>query len=152
MIAADQNPVLGYLKTVAVPALLAVITAYFMHRLGGFPVLGIGTLVLGGLALRAAQRAESGPNLASSAGVWLALWPLSGGLWRAGVSGHIFPYQGWSTALIAFLLLSPATPKITQSWAPPGTPVARLAPHVLAGFGAAIIVQIAAIIAHVLPW
>lgn len=76
-------------------ALLALPFAWALHWLGGFPLFALATLIGAAKVIWAAPRAEV-PMIADRViGQWLALWPLSGGLWAAGVDGSIFPWPGW---------------------------------------------------------
>ena len=91
-------------------AALAIPFAWVAHWLGGFPLVAIGTLIGCAKIVYAAPRA-SVPMIGDRAvGMWLALWPLSGGLWFAGVAPHIFPWPGWIGAFLMFniaLLIPP---------------------------------------------
>lgn len=35
-------------------------------------------------------------------GQWIALWPLSAGLWAAGAAPQVFPWPGWVAAFVFF--------------------------------------------------
>lgn len=88
----------------AIVAALAIPFAWGAHWLGGFPLVAIGTLIGCAKIIYAAPRA-SVPMIGDRAvGMWLALWPLSGGLWFAGAAPHIFPWPGWVGAFLMFNL------------------------------------------------
>ena len=36
--------------------------------------------------------------------MWIALWPLSAGLWHAGADPWVFPWPGWVGAFLMFRL------------------------------------------------
>lgn len=76
-------------------ALLALPAAWGLHWLGGFPLFAAATTIGALKALWAAPRANT-PMIADRVvGQWIALWPLSGGLWAAGVAPYVFPWPGW---------------------------------------------------------
>lgn len=76
-------------------ALLALPTAWGLHWLGGFPLFAIMTAAGGALTLWAASRTATPMILDRLIGQWLALWPLSAGLWAAGAAPFVFPWPGW---------------------------------------------------------
>lgn len=124
-------------------ALLALPLAWGLHWLGGFPLLAAATVIGALKVLWAAPRAET-PMIADRiVGQWLALWPLSGGLWAAGAAPAVFPWPGW---LAGFL--------ICQAFTLFCGPVRRLAARgplwddLAAGALAAILVLVAAAISH----
>ena len=81
-------------------------------------------------------------------GQWIALWPLSLGLWHAGVDPAIFPYPGWIGAFLMFRLFDILKPW-PVSWADrKSTAFGVMFDDVLAGLMAAIVVMVAAGIAH----
>jgi phosphatidylglycerophosphatase A len=93
-------------------ALVAIPLAWGLHRLGGFPLLAVATAALG-VAGYLAVRVEivDGPDLDPGeivvdevVGMWLALWPLSAGLWLAGAAPHVFPWPGWVAGFLFFRL------------------------------------------------
>ncbi|MEX2520631.1 MAG: phosphatidylglycerophosphatase A [Paracoccaceae bacterium] len=76
-------------------ALLALPCASVLHYLGGFPLLALATVIGAAKVIWAAPRADVPMIADRMIGQWLALWPLSGGLWVAGVDGAVFPWPGW---------------------------------------------------------
>jgi phosphatidylglycerophosphatase A len=91
-------------------SLAALPLGYGLHWLGGFPLLALATLVVFALGLRATTAATRGqPDHDPSeividevAGQWIALMPLSLGLWLAGAAPHVFPWPGWVGAFVLF--------------------------------------------------
>lgn len=123
-------------------AALAIPFAWGAHWLGGFPLVAIGTLIGCAKIGYAASRA-SVPMIGDRAvGMWLALWPLSGGLWFAGVAPHIFPWPGWVGAFLMFnlALLVPPVRRLRHRH--------PLADDLAAGALAALIVLVSAAISH----
>ncbi len=90
----------------------AIPLAWGLHYWGGFPALALATLaafLLGWWATADATRgrAEHDPSeivIDEVVGMWLALWPLSAGLWHAGVDPWVFPYPGWVMGFVLFRL------------------------------------------------
>lgn len=90
----------------------AVAAAWPIHALGGFPALAAATLValvVGWWSVVEATRgtADHDPSeivIDELVGQWIALWPLSGGLWFAGIKGWTFPWPGWVLAFLLFRL------------------------------------------------
>jgi phosphatidylglycerophosphatase A len=88
-------------------SLLALAAGYLLHRLGGFPLFAAATL----LAFAAGLRVARDPGLARGSividevvGQWIALAPLSLGLWLAGAPPQLFPWPGWVSAFLLFRL------------------------------------------------
>ena len=132
---------LGAAATPAAMA-LAVGFAWLVHWVGGFPLLAIGTAIGAAKVIWAAPRATV-PLIADRlVGMWLALWPLSGGLWFAGAAPHIFPWPGWIGAMLIFALARRAPPIRRLGLRHP------LADDLTAGAVAASLVLIAAAISH----
>lgn len=90
----------------------AVALAWPIHALGGFPGLAAATVIVFGAgwwSVAAATRgtADHDPSeivIDEVVGQWIALWPLSAGLWLAGVSGWTFPWPGWVLGFALFRL------------------------------------------------
>ncbi len=85
---------------------------YLIHRLAGFPgvaLAGLAVFFIGWWATARYTR-ESGVEDPSEvvidevAGMFMALAPVSAGLWFAGVPAHIFPWPGWVAAFVLFRL------------------------------------------------
>ncbi|QDY69042.1 phosphatidylglycerophosphatase A [Qingshengfaniella alkalisoli] len=137
-------------------SLAALPLGYLLHGLGGFPLLFIGSLAAFALGWWATIREEAatGTHDASEividelVGIWIALWPLSFGLWHAGASAWVFPYPGWVGAFVLFRLFDIWKPG-PVGWADrkPGA-LAVMLDDVIAGIMTALVVAIAAAIAH----
>ena len=88
----------------------AIPVAWAAHGLGGFSALLAATVIVaiaGWLATRAAigHVADHDPPeivVDEVAGQWVALWPLSAGLWLSGADAWNFPWPGWVFAFVAF--------------------------------------------------
>ena len=129
-------------------AALAIPFAWGAHWLGGFPLVAIGTLIGCAKIIYAAPRA-SVPMIGDRAvGMWLALWPLSGGLWFAGVAPHIFPWPGWVGAFFAFRLFDIWKPWLVGRAERLHGATGVMLDDIVAGVFAAIAVSVAAAIAH----
>jgi phosphatidylglycerophosphatase A len=137
-------------------ALAALPAGYALHALGGFPLLAAGTLAItlaGFLAVRALVPggAAADPQeivVDEVAGQLLALWPLSAGLWWAGVPGHVFPWPGWVAAFVLFRLFDIWKPgPIRRLESLPGA-WGVMADDLAAGAAAAVCVALLARIAH----
>jgi len=91
---------------------------------------------------------ESAIVIDEVAGQWIALWPLSLGLTHAGVDPWLFPWPGWVGAFLAFRLFDIWKPG-PIGWADrqPGATGVML-DDLIAGLAAAVVVAVAAGIAH----
>lgn len=129
---------------------------YLLHGFGGFPLLLTATVlaaVLGFWAARAEEQA-TGAHDASEividelVGIWIALMPLSAGLWHAGVDAWVFPWPGWVGAFVLFRIFDIWKPG-PIGWADrlPGAKGVML-DDIIAGLCAALGVALAAAIAH----
>ncbi|MEM1361212.1 MAG: phosphatidylglycerophosphatase A [Pseudomonadota bacterium] len=134
----------------------ALPVGYLLHGLGGFALLVFATLgvsILGWWAARA-EEARTGTHDAGEiiidevAGQWIALWPISYGLGKAGVDPWLFPWPGWVGAFLLFRLFDIWKPG-PVGWADrlPGA-LGVMLDDVIAGVLAAICVALAAFIAH----
>lgn len=137
-------------------SLAALPVGYGLHGLGGFPLLALATLavIVAGVWACIAEHGATGQHDASEividevAGQWIALWPLSLGLWHAGVDPWLFPYPGWIGAFVLFRLFDIWKP------GPVGWADRKSAPHwvmiddLFAGIMAALVVALAAAFAH----
>jgi len=134
----------------------AVPLGYGLHVAGGFPLLALataGVIVIGWWAART-EAAATGSHDAGEividevAGLWIALWPLSAGLWYAGADPWLFPWPGWVGAFLLFRLFDICKPGPIR-WADrqPGA-VGVMLDDVIAGVFAAIGVALAAAVAH----
>lgn len=137
-------------------SLAALPFGYLFHRFTGFPGLAVATLALFALgwwatAAETRGRDDHDPGeivIDEVVGQWIALWPLSFGLWHAGVDPALFPYPGWIGAFLMFRLFDILKPW-PVSWADrKSTAFGVMFDDVLAGLMAAIVVMVAAAIAH----
>lgn len=117
--------------------ILAILLAWGLHWLGGFPLLAVATIVLATYGWINRPARNNVPVADLIAGQWLALWALSGGLWFAGVAPHIFPYPGWTGAWVMYHAFLWLWRRRDAFWR-----------HILAGGAAALITLIAAAISH----
>ena len=137
-------------------SLVAIPLAYALHVAGGFPLLFVATLAafaLGWWATRVYTAGGQNPDpsevvIDEVVGQWIALWPLSAGLWHAGVAPHIFPYPGWIGGFLMFRLFDiwkPGPVRWADRW---HTPLGVMLDDVIAGLMAAVAVSVAAFISH----
>ncbi|NSX55231.1 phosphatidylglycerophosphatase A family protein [Parasulfitobacter algicola] len=134
----------------------AIPVAYLLHVLGGFPALALATVVVfaAGWWATLQETHESDDHDPSQividevAGQWIALWPLSAGLWHAGADPWVFPYPGWIAAFVLFRLFDIWKPG-PVGWADrQHGPLGVMLDDVIAGMLAAICVGLAAAVAH----
>jgi phosphatidylglycerophosphatase A len=137
-------------------SLAALPVGYLLHWLGGFPVLLIASIVVFFLGFWATGQAtmglaETDPGeivIDEVVGQWIALMPLSFGMWHIGAAPHVFPWPGWVGAFLLFRLFDVWKPW-PVSWADNmHSPLGVMLDDVIAGFMAAIVVMIAAAIWH----
>ncbi len=134
----------------------AIPAAWGLHGLGGFPLLALATVAVTALGWWAAgaEEAATGAHddaeivIDEVAGLWLALWPLSAGLWHGGAAPWVFPWPGWVGAFVAFRALDIFKPG-PIGWADrrPGATGVML-DDLIAGAFAALCVAAAAAVAH----
>jgi phosphatidylglycerophosphatase A len=148
----------GYLKpgpgTWGSAAALPV--AFLLHGLGGFPALAIATAAAFLIGTWATERETSGaadkdPSeivIDEVVGMWIALWPLSAGLWLGGADPWVFPWPGWVGAFLLFRLFDVWKPG-PVGWADrqPGA-MGVMLDDVIAGLMAAAVVTIGAGLWH----
>ena len=137
-------------------SLAALPCAWALHYLGGFPLLALATAIalVAGLWASGAHMAATGQHdpgeivIDEVVGQWIALWPLSFGLWNNGVAAHVFPWPGWVGAFVFFRLFDILKPG-PVGWADrqPGA-FGVMMDDVIAGVFAAIVVMIGAGVAH----
>ncbi|WP_172295263.1 phosphatidylglycerophosphatase A [Pseudoruegeria sp. HB172150] len=134
----------------------AIPVAWVLHGLGGFPLLVAATIVvvLAGwwaTSMETQGATDHDPSeivIDEVAGVWIALWPLSGGLWHAGVDSWVFPWPGWVGAFIFFRLFDIWKPG-PVGWADRrGDALGVMLDDLIAGVMAAVVIGIAAFVAH----
>lgn len=137
-------------------SLAALPLAYLLHRLAGFPGLAIATFavfLIGWWSTAAYTKTSDNHDpsevvIDEVAGQWIALWPLSYGLWMMDAGPTVWPYPGWIAGFVLFRLFD-----IWKPW-PVGwadrkeTAFGVMLDDVLAGIMAAIVVSIMAAIAH----
>lgn len=137
-------------------SLAAVATGYLLHVLGSFPLLAAATVAaicVGWWATDVETREQDDLDpghivVDEVAGQWLALWPLSLGMWHIGAPATMFPWPGWVSAFLLFRLLDIWKPW-PISWADRRRgPTGVMLDDVLAGLIAAVVVMGMAGVAH----
>ncbi len=134
----------------------AVPMAWLLHWWGGFPALAIATVGAFALGWWATASATAGRDdhdpseivIDEVVGMWIALWPLSAGLWHAGVDPWVFPWPGWVMGFVLFRLFDIWKPG-PVGWAdrrPDAFGV--MMDDVIAGLMAAVLVALAGGFAH----
>ena len=137
-------------------SLAALPLGYLLHWLGGFPLLLAATALLFALGFWAV-RVETAENPAEDpsefvvdevVGQWIALFPLSAGLWMMGAPPSLFPWPGWVGGFLMFRLFDIWKPW-PVSWADNlHSPLGLMLDDVVAGVMAAAVVALAAFAAH----
>ncbi len=137
----------------------AIPVAYALHWLGGFPLLLGATVAVYGVGFWAARvelvelvdKNDLDPGeivVDEVAGQWIALWPLSAGLWFAGAAPGVFPWPGWVAAFVFFRLFD-AVKRGPVGWADRKKGAAGvMLDDVVAGLMAAAVVTLLAALAH----
>lgn len=137
-------------------SLAAIPVVYLLHRFTGFPVFAAATLLvflLGWWATAGHTKGKTDHDpgevvIDEVVGQWIALWPLSLGLWYMGTDPAIFPYPGWIAGFVFFRLFDIWKPWPVR-WADNmDTPLGVMLDDVLAGIMAAICVSLLAGISH----
>jgi phosphatidylglycerophosphatase A len=149
----------GYLGLLPGPAgawasLAALPLGYLLHLAGGPLLLALAILAASALGLRAI-RAETPAGLAPAqvviddvVGQWIALMPLSLGLWLAGAPPHVFPWPGWVGGFLLFRLFAAWRPwPVARAARRPG-PAGVMLAAAAAGALAALAVTLLAAVAH----
>ena len=130
--------------------------AWVIHALAGFPGLVLATALAFGLgwwatAVETLGKADHDPGeivIDEVVGVWIALWPLSAGLWHAGADPWVFPWPGWLGAFLLFRLFDIWKPG-PIGWADRrGDPLGVMLDDVIAGVFAALGVLALAALYH----
>lgn len=140
-----------------VGSLVALPWAYALHWLGGFPLLLLATVVGFFKGWWATAEYVKQPDVSEDPsevvvdeliGQWIALLPLSFGLWHAGLDPHVFPWPGVLVAFIFFRLFD--IWKVGPvGWADRrGDPLGVMLDDVIAGLFAAVMVLAGAALSH----
>lgn len=136
-------------------SLAALPVAWGLHVLGGFGALALATVLVFGLGWWASiieTRGGGDPDpseivIDEVAGMWLALWPVSLGAAMRGVDVTAL-WPGWVVAFLAFRAFDIWKPG-PVGWADRlHTPLGLMLDDVIAGVMAALVVVLAAAIAH----
>ena len=134
----------------------AIPVAYVIHGLGGFPTLLVATVAVFALGWWATVQETRGKDdhdpseivIDEVAGMWIALWPLSAGLWWMGADAWVFPYPGWVMGFLLFRLFDIWKPG-PVGWADRRNDAfGVMVDDVIAGLMAAVLVMIAAMLGH----
>jgi phosphatidylglycerophosphatase A len=151
----------GYVGLLPGPAgtwgsLVALPLGYLLHLVGG-PFLLVAAIVATYAAGTWATRIETFEQedldpahivIDEVVGQWIALLPLSLGLWLAGAPAQIFPWPGWVGAFVLFRLFDIWKPG-PVGWADRRKgPTGVMLDDVVAGLLAALAVTLLAAIAH----
>lgn len=137
-------------------SLAALPCGWLIHGLAGYPGLLIATILVFFLGWWATANVTRGQQdhdpgeivIDEVVGQWIALFPLSYGLWQSGAAPWLFPYPGWIAAFVFFRLFDIWKPW-PVSWADrKNTALGVMLDDVLAGIMAAIVVALLAGIAH----
>jgi phosphatidylglycerophosphatase A len=134
----------------------AVLLAWPIHAAGGFPALAVATLLAFALGWWSVAEATRGaadrdpPEIVIDelVGQWIALWPLSAGLWSAGVGGWTFPWPGWVSAFVLFRLFDVWKPGPVGWIDRRGGVAGNMLDDVVAGVMAAVCVGVLGWLAH----
>jgi len=137
-------------------SLAAIPAAWALHALGGFPLLAGATVAafaagMWAVAAYLPHAAEGDPSevvIDELVGMWIALFPLSAGLWLMGAPAGLFPWPGWALGFAAFRffdILKP--PPVNRAERLPGA-LGVMADDVVAGLLAALVAAAAAVVAH----
>lgn len=137
-------------------SLAALPPAYLLHRFTGFPGLAVATLavfLIGWWATSAATRGQTDHDpgeivIDEVVGQWIALWPLSLGLWLQGVDAALFPWPGWVGGFLLFRLFDILKPWPVSRADAMATPLGVMLDDVLAGVMAALVVAGLGALAH----
>ncbi|MEO0829932.1 MAG: phosphatidylglycerophosphatase A [Pseudomonadota bacterium] len=134
----------------------AIPFAWLLHGLGGFPLLlfatgvvfAVGVWAIAGLVADVEDPDRSEFVIDEVVGQWIALWPLSAGLWAAGATPWLFPWPGWVGAFLMFRLFDIWKPGPIGRLDAMKSPLGVMLDDVAAGMAAAVIVALAAALAH----
>ena len=137
-------------------SLAALPLGYLLHRLGGFPLLAVAAaalFALGFWAVRAETAADPTEDpsefvVDEVVGQWIALFPLSAGLWAMGAPPALFPWPGWVGGFLMFRLFDVWKPWLVGRVDRMHSPLGVMLDDVVAGVFAAVVVALAAAVAH----
>jgi len=140
---------------------VAVPLCWVLHGLGGFPLVIIATFVffMAGLWASEAEERATGAHdpgeivIDEVVGQFLALWPLSGGIWFASFSHPelgrwLFPYPGWIGGFVMFRIFDIWKPWLVGRFDRMRGARGVMLDDVAAGLFAALVVSVAAAISH----
>lgn len=134
----------------------AIPVAWVLHGLGGFPLLAVATVLVFAIGWWATVKQTEGRDdhdpseivIDEVVGQWIALFPLSAGLWWMGSDPWVFPYPGWIGAFLMFRLFDIWKPG-PVGWADKRTDAfGVMFDDVIAGIMAALVVLAVAALAH----
>jgi phosphatidylglycerophosphatase A len=135
-------------------SLAALPLAWMLHAVGGFPLLAMATLGVFGMGINAVGLHPGGTDdppevvIDEVIGQWIALWPLSLGLWWQGVPGDVFPWPGWVLGFLAFRFFDILKPPPIKRVEKIGGAWGVMLDDVVAGLLAALVGSAGAIVAH----
>ncbi len=134
--------------------LVAIPLAWALHWAGGITLVVAATVVICGVGYWASGAYLDGRSEDPSevvidevAGMLIALWPLSWGLTMAGSESHIFPWPGWVGGFLVFRFFDIVKPP-PVNWADRPGPLGIMLDDVVAGVLTAVLMLIAAGVAH----
>jgi len=133
----------------------AIALAWGLHAAGGFRAVGLVTVALALLGTWAKartldSRSDDPPEVVIGAlvGMLIALWPLSIGLGLMGAEWHVWPWPGWVVGFLLFRFFDIVKPP-PVSWAGRiAGPLGGMLDGIVAGALTALIVMVAAGVAH----
>lgn len=136
-------------------SLAALPVAWGLHEIGGFALLAVATVAAffaGWWATIAETRGLSDPDpseivIDEVAGQWLALWPVSLGAAMQGVP-VLALWPGWVVAFLAFRAFDIWKPGPVGLADRMHTPLGVMLDDIIAGALAAMVVAVAAVVAH----
>ncbi len=137
-------------------SLAALPCAWVLHTIGSFPLLLLATILVFLIGLWAAARETAGMDdhdpgeivIDEVVGQWIALFPVSAGLWLLGAPAGSFPWPGWVLAFLAFRFFDVLKPWPVSVADRSETALGLMMDDVLAGLLAAVVVVAAAYLAH----
>lgn len=135
-------------------SLAGLALTWALHRIGHAPLVVIATFVVIGVGIWAISRDPDSRTddpghiiIDEVAGMMVALWPLSIGLWLMNLPGTVFPWPGWVGAFILFRVFDIWKPWPISRCDRPGA-VWIMVDDLAAGAAAALLTFIAAGFSH----